>query len=527
MKPDKLAEKTKKDLLEIARKLSVPGRSSMSKADLIKAISKSSPVTKPKRKPAAARPTRTEPKDKKAPPSQKPKPSERPTASSQPPAPQGNREPGPPRRRGPHSIDPAMKLSRVEEIRASSPGRGQGRGGHKGGGRGSRQDDKRGGRPRQERDNRFRPQSGSRRGRDWERGDRRSDRRDRHDQRSRSRDRRDYRGQQPRDHYRRSDEGRRPGGRSRQSRHRDQHQIDAPSPAPIPSRLSRKVVPQRTQPEMGSPHGGHPLDFPDKYGIDRLAMMARDPYWIHAYWEVTPESTQRAHDELGDSWDEHRWILRIHVFSKDAAEQEKDHFDVDLNSDARNWYFRVPRPDCSYEGTIGVLTSDGTFYPFARSTRVTTPRDSMSDVLDEEWTSLPEEAEEIYALSGGRLIGESSGERTSGAKSKEQQAWFSGMLGSMGSGAVGGVRHRGFWFQVNTELIVYGATEADAKLTVQGRVVKLRPDGTFTLRFQLPDGVQEIPCVATSADGTSTRRITPMVQRQTDASEQDDAADDE
>lgn len=89
----------------------------------------------------------------------------------------------------------------------------------------------------------------------------------------------------------------------------------------------------------------------------------------------------------------------------------------------------------------------------------------------------------------------------------------------MGSGSMGVPKHRGFWFQVNTELILYGATEPGAKVTVQGRSIALRPDGTFTLRFQLPDGVQELPCVAISPDGISERTITPVVRRQTSSSE--------
>ena len=60
-----------------------------------------------------------------------------------------------------------------------------------------------------------------------------------------------------------------------------------------------------------------------------------------------------------------------------------------------------------------------------------------------------------------------------------------------------------------------GATEPDAKVTVQGVPVRLRPDGTFTMRFQLPDGVQEIPAIAVSRDGLSERQITPTVTRST------------
>jgi hypothetical protein len=77
-------------------------------------------------------------------------------------------------------------------------------------------------------------------------------------------------------------------------------------------------------------------------------------------------------------------------------------------------------------------------------------------------------------------------------------------------------QERKFWLVVNTELIVYGATEPNAKLTIQGKKVDLRPDGTFTLRFALPDGKQVIPVEAISGDGADTRRITPTVTRRTE-----------
>lgn len=63
---------------------------------------------------------------------------------------------------------------------------------------------------------------------------------------------------------------------------------------------------------------------------------------------------------------------------------------------------------------------------------------------------------------------------------------------------------------------MYGATEPDAKLTVQGKEIKLKQDGTFTLRFALPDGKQVIPVEATSKDGVDRRRITPIVTRKTE-----------
>jgi hypothetical protein len=76
-------------------------------------------------------------------------------------------------------------------------------------------------------------------------------------------------------------------------------------------------------------------------------------------------------------------------------------------------------------------------------------------------------------------------------------------------------KQRKFWFQIDAELIVYGATEPNARVTLQGEPVKLRPDGTFTMRFSLPDSRQIIPAVAASADGVEERTIVLAVERNT------------
>jgi hypothetical protein len=74
---------------------------------------------------------------------------------------------------------------------------------------------------------------------------------------------------------------------------------------------------------------------------------------------------------------------------------------------------------------------------------------------------------------------------------------------------------RGFWFNVNAELVIYGATEPDATLTVGGRVVPLRPDGTFSLRFALPDGEYALPAVAVAAAGDDRRTAGLEFRRRT------------
>ncbi len=76
-------------------------------------------------------------------------------------------------------------------------------------------------------------------------------------------------------------------------------------------------------------------------------------------------------------------------------------------------------------------------------------------------------------------------------------------------------KRRGFWFSVNAELVIYGATETDAEVRIGGRAIRLRPDGTFSFRFALPDGEFQLPITAEAADGEETREADLSFRRKT------------
>lgn len=91
-----------------------------------------------------------------------------------------------------------------------------------------------------------------------------------------------------------------------------------------------------------------------------------------------------------------------------------------------------------------------------------------------------------------------------------------GALSSLGAApgeAAGG--KSGFWFNINAELIIYGATEPDATVTIGGRKIRLRPDGSFSYRFALPDGKYDLPALAVSAAGDDQRSAELHFQRRT------------
>ncbi len=262
-----------------------------------------------------------------------------------------------------------------------------------------------------------------------------------------------------------------------------------------------------------------PKDLPAGYGKDRIVVMVRDPYWLHAYWELTRHAIQRAEAALGQEWHTAKPILRLlDVTSRDTTSAAETIVrDIDIHGGCNNWYLEVGNPPRSFRVDIGYLSRSGRFYVLARSNVVTTPRAGVSDVIDENWADLdPKKADRIYAMSGGFDPTASSLELKQLFEERLRRPLGSPAVSSFGSGGMMfGGKARKFWFKLDAELIVYGATEPNARVTLQGEPVKLRPDGTFTMRFSLPDSRQIIPAVAVSPDGIEERTIVLAVERNT------------
>src|SRR6267142_4630243 len=261
-----------------------------------------------------------------------------------------------------------------------------------------------------------------------------------------------------------------------------------------------------------------PKDLPSGYGKDRIVVMVRDPYWLHAYWELTRHAIQRAEAALGQEWHTAKPVLRIlDVSSHDTTSTaEAIVRDIDIHGGCNNWYIDVGNPPRSYRVDIGYLSKSGRFYVLARSNVVSTPRAGVSDIIDENWADIDQKkADRIYAMSGGFDPTASSLELRQLFEERLRRPMGSPAVTSFGSGAFLPGKQRKFWFQIDAELIVYGATEPNARVTLQGEPVKLRPDGTFTMRFSLPDGRQIIQAVANAADGVEERTIVLAVERNT------------
>lgn len=265
-----------------------------------------------------------------------------------------------------------------------------------------------------------------------------------------------------------------------------------------------------------------PQELSYQYGKEKLILQVRDPWWIHAYWELGHQSIERLKNELKDDFYKAKYVLRVYDISHIVFNGRNAHrfFDIQINEHANNWYIDTGGPGRSWCMDLGLLLSGGKFITILRSNTVTTPLDGPSWITDEEWMIPEEMFARLYGMGFG--LGQSSPVGRAWQE-RVKHALFSGVFASPGMASMASPvkkipKERKFWLVVDCELIVYGATEPDAKVTVQGREIKLRPDGTFSLRYALPDGKQVIPVKAVSSDEIEERIITPIVTRETKTS---------
>jgi hypothetical protein len=342
---------------------------------------------------------------------------------------------------------------------------------------------------------------------------------------------------------------------------------------------------------------------PAAYGTGRLLLVARDPRWLYAHWDLT-EAQLVAYNRQSATGH-----LALRVFEKSL--ETPPVLEQEVHPESRNWFLNVPRTGTTYLAELGYRDRTGVWQRISTSGATLTPSEDLSgetwvrfetvpfEVSKEQLVALVKEATsehpplfeavlesnpplaasqpvapevrhrseqftapitsgsgpayatptprsapgtpvwtpekeralaELLSIDEVRRVwigsleitellrrhlarGPSSAELPiagQGAAEGAAAAGWSGIssLSSLssplgGGGEAGG--KRGFRFEVNAELIVYGATEPDAEVTIGGRRIRLRPDGSFAYRFALPDGRYELPIAATSADALERR----------------------
>lgn len=272
-----------------------------------------------------------------------------------------------------------------------------------------------------------------------------------------------------------------------------------------------------------APEAAHKA-LPEGYGTTEAALLPRDPNWMFIYWEITENSMKNLRREHGDDiLKKGRQVIRVYDVSGAAdGGQPTKYFDIPVMFEAKSWYVNVQEGGRAYCCEVGLAMPDGSFLGLVKTNTVNLPGGRVSDVTDEKWMAVTADFDKLLQLSGVEYIGKGSGEV---AKSLAQRwemlravfsrasSWGVSSMSSQALQRPG--EQKPFWLVADCELILYGATEPDAFVTVSGRRVNLNPDGTFSMRFALPDGVVDLPVKALSKDETDSREIDIKVTRAT------------
>ena len=251
---------------------------------------------------------------------------------------------------------------------------------------------------------------------------------------------------------------------------------------------------------------------------DRVVLLVRDAYWLQAVWELTRQSVERAQVALAQQWHTAKPVLRLIELESNSTTSSVEQVGkvISIHGGVNTWFIDVQDSPKTFRVDVGYMAANGKFFALARSNSVTTPRPGSRDGLENNWSDIANDCEKIYALSGGF-----SDESPTG----ELQEVFEERLGRSMSGPSGsryGVgadkvfnRRNEFQFEVDAEMIIFGRTKANARVTLAGNPIKLRQDGTFAARLALPDRRQVLPIVASSADGVEQHTVVIAVERNT------------
>jgi len=118
---------------------------------------------------------------------------------------------------------------------------------------------------------------------------------------------------------------------------------------------------------------------PEFYEEDRLVLMAKDPDWLYAYWEIT-DNTRRFFEEQTreKAWLASQPVLRIYNLTAG------NYFDIKINDKADSWYIWIKKPNTKYKAEIGRIY-EGKYYKLIQSNHLISPVYGFSEIFDPQW----------------------------------------------------------------------------------------------------------------------------------------------
>jgi len=253
---------------------------------------------------------------------------------------------------------------------------------------------------------------------------------------------------------------------------------------------------------------------------DRLVLMVRDPFWLHAFWEVSSKTMERAKVALGHLWYSSIPVLRLFRLFADGTGAPKRQLvrDISVHGGVNNWYLDVKDPPSTFIVELGYLTKEKKFYPTLSSNIVETPQQQVIDELDKldgNWKGVADDLGRVFKLSSSE--GHSSQELKEVLEEQLGRPMSPQLLSRYRVAKQGNIEktRRNFPFDADVDVIIHGKTDSNVQVTIRNEPVAVNADGTFAVRFALPEKRHLFPIEAEGSDGVEMQRVILTLERNT------------
>ena len=175
-----------------------------------------------------------------------------------------------------------------------------------------------------------------------------------------------------------------------------------------------------------------------------------------------------------------------------------------------NWFINVDNPPGSFLVEIGYKARDGQFFSLVSSNIVETPNNYLQESFGRSeagWRILTSGSTVSPLLDDAEGLPDAIPRKKSGFKERKHfEERLSDELDP---------NKRGFDLNIDAEVVIKGTTSPNVQLTIKGERVWLKEDGSFLIRYHLPERRHVFPVVAVSRDGIETKTIVLAIERNT------------